>query len=261
MKGMIVGPYWQGFKRSLVTYTRIPLKVDWQEDVKHVSPVCFLPWIGVVVALISAWPLWFDFSVSLQALLMLLTGVLLTGGFHEDGLMDSCDGLVGGWNKEQRLTIMKDSRIGSYAALSIWFSLTLKWLLLSEWLESVPDSFLGFIYTLSGWCTVHVLARVFPLALMSTLDYVTLGQSKAKSMIAKLNFQQWIVALVPCVLFGIVAFNVFDLVVMLFSCGVLIVLMRWYLYQKIAGFNGDTLGASEQIAEVFIILCLLVSYT
>ncbi|MBR7888371.1 adenosylcobinamide-GDP ribazoletransferase [Marinomonas sp. A79] len=260
MKGMIIGPYWQGFKRSLVTYTRIPLRVNWQDEVKHVSPVCFLPWIGLVVALLSAWPLWFDLSSSLQALLMLLTAVLLTGGFHEDGLMDSCDGLVGGWDKEQRLTIMKDSRIGSYAALSIWFSLTLKWLLLSELLDAIPDSFLGFIYTLSGWCVVHVLARVFPLALMTTLEYVTLGKSKAISMIAKLDLHQWIVALVPCVFFGIVAFSLFGLVMTFLFSLVLIALMHVYLHKKIAGFNGDTLGASEQVGEIFIILCLLVSY-
>jgi adenosylcobinamide-GDP ribazoletransferase len=261
MKGMIIGPYWQGFKRSLVTYTRIPLKVDWSDDIKHIPAVCFLSWIGLVVGLLSAWPLWFDWSTSLQALFMLLTAVLLTGGFHEDGLMDSCDGLVGGWDKEQRLSIMKDSRIGSYAALSIWFSLTLKWLLLSEWLQIIPDSFLGFIYTLSGWCVVHVIARFIPLVLMNTLDYVTMGQSKASSMIAKLEPSQWLVALLPCLLLGMLAFNLFDLILTFVFAAVLVFLMRLYLRKKIDGFNGDTLGASEQIGEIFVVLCLLVSYS
>jgi len=261
MKGMIIGPYWQGFKRGLVTYTRIPLKVDWDDNIQHIPAVCFLPWIGLVVGLLSAWPLWFDWSASLQALLMLLTAVLLTGGFHEDGLMDSCDGLVGGWDKEQRLAIMKDSRIGSYAALSIWFSLSLKWALLSELLNVIPDSFLGFIYTLSGWCAVHVIARFIPIVLMNTLAYVSMGQSKASSMIAKLESGQWLLALVPCVLVGVLAFSLFDMIVMFIFTAVLIFLMRLYLRKKIAGFNGDTLGASEQIGEIFVILCLLVSYS
>jgi adenosylcobinamide-GDP ribazoletransferase len=261
MKGMAVGPYWQGFKRSLVTYTRIPLKVDWSDDIKHIPAVCFLPWIGIVVALISAWPLWFDWSSSLQAILMLLTAVLLTGGFHEDGLMDACDGLIGGWDKEQRLTIMKDSRIGSYAALSIWFSLSLKWLLLSELLDIIPPSFLGFIYTLSAWCAVHVMARVIPLGLMSCLDYVSMGQSKASTMIAKLTPCQWGVALAPCLIIGFLAFNVLDLITVLLIATGLTILMRMYLRQKIEGFNGDALGASEQIGEILIITCLLVSYS
>jgi len=261
MKGMVLGPYWQGFKRSLVTYTRIPLKVDWNDDIRHISPVCFLPWIGIVVALISAWPLWFDWSSSLQAILMLLSAVLLTGGFHEDGLMDSCDGLIGGWDKEQRLSIMKDSRIGSYAALSIWFSLSIKWLLLSELLEVIPQSFLGLIYTLSAWCIVHVMARVMPLMLMSTLDYVTLGQSKASTMIAKLSPIHWAIALAPCLVVGLLAFNVIALIVTLLIAVGVVVLLRMYLRKKIEGFNGDTLGASEQIGEVLVIICLLASYS
>jgi adenosylcobinamide-GDP ribazoletransferase len=260
MKVALLDPYWQGFKRSLVTYTRIPFKVDWNEDIKHISPVCFLPWIGVVVALISAWPLWFDLSTSLQALLMLLTAVLLTGGFHEDGLMDACDGLIGGWDKEQRLSIMKDSRIGSYAALSIWFSLTLKWLLLTELLDAIPESFLGFVYTLSAWCIVHVMARIFPIALMSLLNYVSVGQSKASSMIAKLNLTQWVIALVPCLVIGVLAFNIIDLIIVFFFTAILVFLMQGYLRKKIDGFNGDSLGASEQLGEIFIIVCLLVSY-
>lgn len=261
MKGVIVGPYWQGFKRSLVTYTRIPLKVDWSDDIEHIPAVCFLPWIGLLVGLLSAWPLWFDWSTSLQALLMLLTAVLLTGGFHEDGLMDCCDGLVGGWDKEQRLSIMKDSRIGSYAALSIWFSLTLKWLLLSELLQAIPDSFLGFLYTLSGWCVVHVIARFIPIVLMNILDYVSMGQSKASSMIAKLTVSQWLVALLPCLMIGILAFNLLYLILTLFLSAVLVFLIRLYLRKKIDGFNGDALGASEQVGEIFVVVCLLVSYS
>ena len=261
MNLLMLAPYWQGFKRSLVTYTRIPLKVDWSDDIKHTPAVCFLPWIGIVVALLSAWPLWFDWSASLQALLMLLTATLLTGGFHEDGLMDACDGLIGGWEKEQRLSIMKDSRIGSYAALSIWFSLTLKWLLLSELLQAIPDSFLSMVYTLSAWCIVHVMARVMPIALMSLLDYVSTGKSKAGSMIATLNFEQWIIALVPCLVIGLLAFTLFDLIVTLILAAMLVVLMKRYLRKKIDGFNGDCLGASEQVGEIFVIICLLVSYS
>lgn len=261
MKIAMLDPYWQGFKRSLVTYTRIPLKVDWSDDVKHISPVCFLPWIGIVVALISAWPLWFDWSSSLQAIFMLLTAVLLTGGFHEDGLMDACDGLIGGWDKEKRLAIMKDSRIGSYAALSIWFSLSIKWLLLSELLAVIPESFLGFIYTLSAWCIVHVLARIMPLMLMSTLDYVTLGKSKASGMIAKLSPFHWLIAFAPCLVIGLLAFNVVALFTSLLVILAVVVLLRMYLRKKIEGFNGDTLGASEQIGEILVIICLLASYS
>ncbi|MBJ7539705.1 adenosylcobinamide-GDP ribazoletransferase [Marinomonas transparens] len=253
--------YLQGFKRSLVTYTRIPLKVDWSDHIKHTPAVCFLPWVGLIVALLSSWPLWFAWSAPLQALFMLLTAVLITGGFHEDGLMDACDGLVGGWDKEQRLTIMKDSRLGSYAALSIWFSLAIKWLVLSELLAALDDSVFGLLYALIGWCAVHSIARFVPLVLMNTLDYVSAGQSKASSMITKLASQELGLAALPCVLVGVLAFGMFDLIGAILLLAVLVFLLRLYLLKKIEGFNGDTLGASEQVAEVLMLLCWLGSYT
>ncbi|MCV2403360.1 adenosylcobinamide-GDP ribazoletransferase [Marinomonas sp. C2222] len=257
----LLAPHWQGFKRSLVTYTRIPLKVDWSDDIKHTPSVCFLPWVGVLVALLSAWPLWLEWSTSIQALFMLLTAVLITGGFHEDGLMDACDGLVGGFEPDQRLSIMKDSRIGSYAALAIWFSLTIKWLLLSELLTLAPESFLSFIYVLSAWCFIHAFGRFFPLILMHLLEYVSLGNSKSANMLSKLSLPLWALALAPCVLFGVMAFNLMDLLFVFCFSTLLIFAIRAYLHNKIKGFNGDTLGASEQVGEAFLIFCVLVSYS
>ena len=45
--------------------------------------------------------------------------MLICGGFHQDGLADVADGVVGGWNPEQRLAILKDSRHGTYGVLSL----------------------------------------------------------------------------------------------------------------------------------------------
>lgn len=60
------------------------------------------------------------------AALAVLTGSLVTGGLHEDGLADLTDGFWGGRDKARRLEIMRDSRIGSYGALAIGFSLLIR---------------------------------------------------------------------------------------------------------------------------------------
>lgn len=232
------------------------MKVDWSDDIKHTPAVCFLPWVGIIVALVSAWPLCFSgLPSTIQAVFMLLTAVLITGGFHEDGLMDACDGLVGGWNKEQRLEIMKDSRIGSYAALSIWFSLMLKWLLLSQVLTYFLDGYGHSGSALMAWIAMHCLARLTPLLLMNSMEYVSFGKSKAASMIAKLTIPQWALAVLPCLLILLVDFSylikaLLVLVGLVFAC-------RYYLQRRIGGFNGDTLGAIEQISEVLVLLCLM----
>lgn len=65
-------------------------------------------------------------SGPLPALLAVAAGVLVTGGFHEDGLADTADGLGGGQTPARRLEIMKDSRIGTYGVLALGLVLALK---------------------------------------------------------------------------------------------------------------------------------------
>ncbi|CUB02530.1 adenosylcobinamide-GDP ribazoletransferase [Marinomonas fungiae] len=247
---------WQGFKRSVATYTRIPINIQWESPTKHTPSVCFLPWVGALVAVISAWPLLLSgWSPEFQALLMMLSAVLLTGAFHEDGLMDACDGLVGGWTQEQRLTIMKDSRVGSYGVLAGIFCFAIKWWLLSQWItKSLWQD--GLLFVLLGWITVHVAARWLPLGIMTCMNYVSLGQSKAKSMIAEVELRGavWIALSMAFIvaLIGISAwFSILSVLVMAgIACGL-------YLWRRINGYNGDSLGAVEQIGELLVLFTLL----
>ena len=65
------------------------------------------------------------------ALIVLLYLVLITGCIHEDGLADVADSL-GGWNREQRLAILHDSRIGAFGAVALALSLLSRGVLLGE---------------------------------------------------------------------------------------------------------------------------------
>ena len=57
------------------------------------------------------------FPLATRNILLVVALVALTGGLHLDGLMDTCDGLIGGHNAQQRLNIMRDSHVGSYGVL------------------------------------------------------------------------------------------------------------------------------------------------
>jgi adenosylcobinamide-GDP ribazoletransferase len=94
------------------------------------------PLVGLAIGAISAGfaivALYLGLPPGLAALCYLVTAALATGALHHDGLADSFDGLFGGWTKERRLEIMKDSHIGSYGTLSLllvvlgsWQSVTL----------------------------------------------------------------------------------------------------------------------------------------
>ena len=58
--------------------------------------------------------------------------VLITGALHEDGLADTADGLGGGRTPQRRLEIMRDSRIGSFGALALMFSLLIRGAAIAE---------------------------------------------------------------------------------------------------------------------------------
>ena len=65
-------------------------------------------------------------SALIAAILAVLATVLLTGALHEDGLADTADGFGGGDTTERKLAIMDDSRVGTYGAVAIVFSLLLR---------------------------------------------------------------------------------------------------------------------------------------
>src|SRR6266567_5674477 len=96
----------------------------------------------------------------LCALIVLFIMVLVTGGLHEDGLADCADAFGGGWTREDKLRILKDSRIGSFGAIALILSLTGRVLLLA----TMPaGAVVGYMIP------AQVLARCTPLPLSALL--------------------------------------------------------------------------------------------
>ena len=104
-----------------------------EQKLNHASR--YFPTVGWLIGIFSA-GLYLSFEIvfpkTIAVIFSLLITILLTGAFHEDGLIDTVDGLGGGWSKDQKLEIMKDSRIGTYGAIALWFSLSLKWIFLTK---------------------------------------------------------------------------------------------------------------------------------
>lgn len=66
------------------------------------------------------------FPPTLAGALVVLAWVVITGGLHLDGLADCCDGLLATTSRERRLEILRDPRIGTFAALGLILTLLLK---------------------------------------------------------------------------------------------------------------------------------------
>ena len=118
------------FLCALQFLTRLPApsfadsQPDWiTRAARYYSLVGILVGAACAGVLLAAGQLW---SGPLPALLALAAGVLITGGFHEDGLADTADGLGGGQTPRRRLEIMKDSRVGTYGVLALGLVLAIK---------------------------------------------------------------------------------------------------------------------------------------
>jgi adenosylcobinamide-GDP ribazoletransferase len=83
--------------------------------------------LGAIGAGVAGLALWLGLTPGVVAVLVLVSGAFLTGGLHEDGLSDTADGLFGGWTRERRLEIMKDSRVGSYGVLALVLVTLARW--------------------------------------------------------------------------------------------------------------------------------------
>ncbi len=122
------------FAAAVQFMTRIPMPAFRYEPDLVLGGAKFYPIVGALVALGAIGIVELlrgHLPVAVTALIVLAYLVIITGGFHEDGLADTADALGGGWTRERMLEIMHDSRIGSFGTLAICLSLLARWSLLA----------------------------------------------------------------------------------------------------------------------------------
>jgi adenosylcobinamide-GDP ribazoletransferase len=184
-------------------------------------------------------------SLALAAILVVAL-VVLTGGLHLDGLMDSCDGLFGGTTSERRLEIMRDSRVGSFGILAGVCLLLLKFAFLAS--LSVHQLPLALLMTLptARWGMV-LAARIFPPARPMGLGAafhhaITLPGMLLTGIIAL------IVVLATGRLVGLVVWAWMTVVAVAIGAGVT---------QLLGGLTGDAYGTIAEFSEMVGLLLLV----
>ncbi len=227
-------------------FTRIPVPntLDFSQQKLNRAGRYFslVGWIVGIVCALAYWLLSQLLPNDLAILGSMVVSLLLTGCFHEDGLADTCDGFGGGWGKQRKLTIMKDSHLGTYGAVAIWVILTVKYLALTH-CEAVITSLL----------VAHVSSRSLVTLIIYNTVYVSDRETaKVKPLAESLTARDLTVNLL------IASFSL--LLVIDIAWLLLIVLAAVYFFlralylKQIGGFTGDTLGAAQQISEVFVYL-------
>ena len=174
--------------------------------------------------------------------------VLLTGGFHEDGLADLADGLGGSSDRRRALEIMKDSRIGAFGAMALVLLLLAKVALLALLGEA------GLDVALAALAGGQVLSRFAPLVLVRALPHVgDAAGSKSKPLADQISQRALAVAALWCfVPLALVAWaqGAPFLIASVLACGVALGWMGRLFARRLQGFTGDGLGATQQVCEL-----------
>jgi adenosylcobinamide-GDP ribazoletransferase len=228
--------------------TRLPIsRVSYQADSLSRSAK-FFPVVGLVVGFgVSLLHLILTphLDRALVTLLLLTFLVLSTGGLHEDALADTADAFGGGWNREQVLTILRDSRIGSFGALALVLSVLARFLLLSI----LPvNRFTAFVVS------AHVLCRWTTLPLSYFLPPARERGGQGARIAQQISPSSLLVG--TLLSFAIVVYLMrsqfwIPIVAALLITG----LSGLYYYHRIGGITGDCFGATNQLTEIAVYFC------
>ncbi|HEV2900769.1 MAG TPA: adenosylcobinamide-GDP ribazoletransferase [Pseudaminobacter sp.] len=230
----------------LVFFTRLPLPRFEVEHSTFARAIWAAPVVGLVVALIGgivfAFAALLGLSAGLAAALAIAAMMLATGCLHEDGLSDTADGFGGGKTRDKKLEIMRDSRIGTYGACALVFSILLRWSAISE---------LGPAAVLCGLIAAHAASRALLPAFMHMLppartDGLSANAGAISSDAAFTAAAIGAVALLALGLSGAIAAAL--------CLGLVFFLFRAVCLSQIGGQTGDTIGALQQAGEIAVLL-------
>jgi len=228
--------------------TRLPLFELAYEPNTLARAAKFFPLVGLVVGVGDAGVyrlLSPRLPPAIVALLIVLFSTLVTGGLHEDGLADAVDGFGGGWNRQQILEIMKDSRVGSYGALALVFSVVARVMLLSF----LPvGNFVQYVIS------AEILCRWIMLPLGISLPSVRESASQGARLAGKISTLSLAVGTLTALC--MVGFLLRISMVWPFAATLAVASVSgWYYKRRIGGISGDCFGASSQLTLVAVYVC------
>ena len=241
--------WWREVRLALGFFTRLPLKSPAGQvgEAARAFPVA-----GAVVGLIGSAIYLLAAEIGLSGLLAALLAVAATvvagGALHEDGLADFADMLGVRGDRERKLAVMRDSRIGSYGVLALGFSIAIKVGALVGLGDPPGDPWhvAGALITANvcGRAVLPMVMRSLPLARANGLA-VEAGKPTAPATYQGLGIA---------------------LLISGFACGpgaalvsVVVAIVAAFLVSEIArrqigGYTGDVLGAAQDVAQLAVLI-------
>jgi len=208
----------------------------------------FFPLVGLVLGIVlggAAYLLRMVLPMPVVSALLVTGLVIMTGAHHLDGLIDTCDGMVAGRTREQRLEIMSDTRVGAFGIAGACLVLLLKFSVFSS---TTAMATLLLFPTVSRWALTGAIL-FFPSAKDSGAGFAVKQQANWAGFITAS-----LIALIVSVLFAGLAQGP---LLMIATLG-LVCILGAILTGIYGGLTGDSYGAIVEIGEVLVLLLIIV---
>lgn len=254
---MAIDEAWLGeraadFRASFAFLTRLPFAPAPSGDGMAIARAAWaFPIVGVVVGLVGAVVFLLARRLGLPfwpaAALSVASTMVATGCLHEDGLADTIDGFGGGKTREQKLAIMRDSRIGVYGVCALALAILLR----VGALASLISSTQVVLALIAAHGAARALVPVFMFFVSPARNdglSASAGQPPMESIVAAAVLGIVILGLCLGPGLGLVA-----LILLLLAMAA----MAWLSLVQIDGQTGDVLGAVEQVGEIIVLLVAL----
>ena len=273
---------------QFLTRLKIVNQTEWSVEDFGKSVVAF-PYVGLIIGLILAllYGILSPFIPLVPLMLILVIAeFLITGGLHADGLMDTSDGLFSGRERDRKLEIMKDSRIGSFGVVAFVFVTLLKWQLLTviPTAEFIPMALI-MMPLMSRWSLVLSI-RSYPYAREQGMG-AAFANLAPKHVITYNTLSTFFMPIV-ILLIGVILYTLLYGVYSIFSIadvgyvvglGVLVYatlgifqinivsmiityiinrILNHYIVKRLGGTTGDTYGFVVEVTEVLLLLIYII---
>ncbi len=219
-------------------------------DIKRIGRSgSYFPLVGLMLGGVLVGANWLClrlFPQEIVSALLVLLLVILTRGIHLDGLADSTDALLGGHDPKERLLIMKDSSIGAFGAIAIFFALLFKILFLNSLPHQIINASLILMVALSRWSLVS----------MSFLGKPARPDGLGSIFTKHTGYVQIILATLITLVIGFVFLGLSSFIAMI-AILLFAIIVTWGVSRMIGGITGDILGGFAELSEI---LCLAIIY-
>lgn len=243
----------QSFIIAFSMYSKIPMPKDNWEEKNLRYAMCFFPFVGIAVgAVLIAWYYIagkFHAGNMVTTVFLVVLPIMLTGGIHMDGFLDTVDALSSNQGKEKRLEILSDPHTGAFAIIfcGVYYLLSFCfWHEISN--RSIMIVAIGFVLSrsLSALSVVN-----FKKAKDTGLAYTFSNSAVRKTV----SITSAIMAILCAA--AMLYLNPGLGVIALCSSGAVFLYYRYKAYKSFGGITGDLCGYFLQLCELAILICVV----